>query len=52
VRRYQAHELCGAIIRFSPDGRMLASGSDDESVRLYRLDPARYFSRGAIPSAH
>jgi WD40 repeat protein len=52
VRRYQAHELCGAIIRFSPDGRMLASGSDDESVRLYRLDPARYFSRDAIPSAH
>lgn len=52
VQRYQAHELCGAIIRFSPDGRMLASGSDDESVRLYRLDPARYFSRGAIPSAH
>jgi WD40 repeat protein len=52
VQRYQAHELCGSVIRFSPDGRMLASGSDDESVRLYRLDPARYFSRGAIPSAH
>lgn len=36
VQRYQAHELCGAMIRFSPDGKMMASGSDDESVRLYR----------------
>lgn len=36
-RRYQAHELCGAMIRFSPDGRHLASVSDDESVRLYDL---------------
>lgn len=52
VQRYQAHELCGAIIRFSPDGHTLASGSDDESVRLYRLDQARYLSSGAIPSAH
>ena len=52
VRRYQAHELCGAMIRFSPDGRTLASASDDESVRLYRLDPARYSSRGAMFSAH
>jgi WD40 repeat protein len=52
VRRYQAHELCGAIIRFSPDGRTLASGSDDESVRLYRLDRLPYLSRGAMPSAH
>jgi WD40 repeat protein len=34
-RRYQAHELCGAMIRFSPDGHYMASASDDESVRLY-----------------
>jgi WD40 repeat protein len=36
-RRYQAHELCGAMIRYSPDGRWLASASDDESIRLYDL---------------
>lgn len=52
VGRYQAHELCGSVIRFSPDGTMLASGSDDESVRLYRFDRTRYPSSGAIPSAH
>lgn len=52
VRRYQAHELCGAVIRFSPDGQTLASGSDDESVRLYRFNRPAYSSNGAIPSAH
>jgi WD40 repeat protein len=36
-RRYQAHEMCGAMIRYSPDGRWMASVSDDESVRLYDL---------------
>jgi WD40 repeat protein len=39
-QRYQAHELCGAMIRFSPDGRHMASVSDDESVRLYVLPAA------------
>jgi WD40 repeat protein len=37
IRRYQAHELCGAMIRYSPDGRWLVSASDDESIRLYDL---------------
>lgn len=36
-RRYQAHELCGAMIRYSPNGRWLVSASDDESVRFYDL---------------
>lgn len=37
ARRYAAHELCGAMIRFSPDGQFIASASDDESIRLYDL---------------
>jgi WD40 repeat protein len=52
VRRYQAHDLCGTVVRFSPDGHTLATASDDESVRLYRLGETRYSSEGAIPSAH
>jgi WD40 repeat protein len=52
VHRFQAHELCGAALRFSPDGRTLASGSDDESVRFYRMEAAPYSSSGAMPSAH
>jgi WD40 repeat protein len=49
---YQAHDLCGTVVRFSPDGHTLATASDDESVRLYRLGETRYSSEGAIPSAH
>lgn len=44
-QRYQSHELCGAMIRFSPDGRRMASVSDDESVRLYILPAA-----GGLPA--
>ncbi|TVO75806.1 WD40 repeat domain-containing protein [Sedimenticola selenatireducens] len=36
-RRLQGHRLCGAAVRFSPDGRYVASGSDDESIRFYDL---------------
>jgi len=52
VKRYQAHKLCGTIIRFSPDGHTLASGSDDESVRLHDLGKTPYLSRGATSSDH
>lgn len=38
LRRLQGHRLCGAAVRFSPDGRFVASGSDDESIRLYDLN--------------
>jgi WD40 repeat protein len=36
-RRYEAHEWCGYMIRFSLDSKFMASVSDDESVRLYNL---------------
>ena len=37
IRRLQGHRLCGAAVRFSPNGRYVASGSDDESIRFYDL---------------
>ncbi len=36
-RRLLLHDLCGSVVRISPDGHYLASGSDDASVRLYDL---------------
>ncbi|MES9843872.1 MAG: hypothetical protein ABW131_04425 [Candidatus Sedimenticola sp. 6PFRAG5] len=38
VRRLQVHRLCGAVVRFSPNGRYIASGSDDASIRFYDLN--------------
>jgi len=37
LRRFQRHELCGADIAVSPDGRYLATTSDDASVRIWVL---------------
>lgn len=48
-RRFQAHDLCGAMIRFSPDGRYLASASDDESIRLYDLGDRPRHSSARLP---
>jgi WD40 repeat protein len=38
TRRFQRHDLCGAALALSPDGRFLATTSDDASVRVWRLD--------------
>ena len=37
LRRFQRHELCGGDISVSPDGRYLATTSDDASVRIWVL---------------
>jgi WD40 repeat protein len=37
TRRLKTHELCGQRARFSPDGRYVASSSDDGSVHIYDL---------------
>lgn len=36
-RRFQRHDLCGADVSVSPDGRYLATTSDDASVRIWVL---------------
>ncbi len=37
TRHFQRHDLCGAYIAVSADGRYLATTSDDASVRIWRL---------------
>ena len=37
MRRFQRHDLCGADVAVSPDGRYLATTSDDASVRIWVL---------------
>lgn len=37
LKRFQPHELCGSFVRLSPDGRYLASTSDDASVHVWDL---------------
>lgn len=37
IRRFQRHDLCGAYVRVSANGRYLATTSDDASVRIWDL---------------
>lgn len=40
LERLQRHDLCGVAVAPSPDGRFLATTSDDATVRIWPLDPA------------
>lgn len=40
LKYFSTHDLCGAAVRLSPDGRYLASSSDDAEVRVFALDSA------------
>ena len=37
-QRLRPHALCGGHVRFSPDGRFVATTSDDASVRIWDLN--------------
>ncbi|MAT64423.1 MAG: hypothetical protein CMN57_02115 [Gammaproteobacteria bacterium] len=40
IERFQRHELCGGFVAVSPQGRYLATTSDDASVRIWDLQQA------------
>jgi len=37
-KRLQPHDLCGGHVRYSPNGRFIATTSDDASVRIWDLE--------------
>ena len=37
IKRFQPHDLCGSVVRLSPDGRILVTTSDDDSIRIWEL---------------
>lgn len=47
VERYKAAPLCGADVRVSPDGRYLATTSDDASVRIWDREHLQSSTIGA-----
>ena len=49
-RRFQRHDLCGGDIAVSPDGRFLATTSDDSSVRFWLLDSGAEENQPVIPA--
>lgn len=54
-QRFQPHELCGTVVRLSPDGRYLASTSDDANIHLWDLRnllPERVFYNNGTTDKH
>jgi WD40 repeat protein len=41
LQRLQKHDLCGDAVTVSPNGRFLATNSDDASVRIWSLIPPK-----------
>lgn len=55
LQRFQPHALCGTVVRLSPDGRYLASTSDDANIHLWDLRhplPERKFHGNETTDEH
>lgn len=52
LQTLQGHQSMITTTRFSPDGRLLASGSEDETVRIWRREGDRFSPDASILRGH
>jgi len=52
VRRLPGHDEATVNLAFSPDGRLLASGGDDSTIRIWRVADGRQLRRLTGGSNH